>query len=195
MSNIAFLLLTMFSVSVSTPKPPIKYPVPIRECSMILYSDSSQKDVYTMSEAELRALSVSKKAKLVNISKSSFKMMTKVVNHEAGYRMEDKILVASVIWNRVECSQFPKSVKRVLNQDGQFYDVSGTHAGSSRDKEAQLAILIAYRRVHNGEIPHNVLYFNAISYKTKNPNRYKKYKHVNNYFIRDTKCKCKWCSN
>lgn len=191
MDKVAVLLAMLFSMSITQPSPPERISVVPRE-HIILYSHSHKADIFSMSDAELNALSLSQKAKIVHISKSSFKMMTKVVNHEAGNKMEDKILVASVIWNRVNCKQYDNSVKRVLN-DGGFYNLK-TGGGSSKDKKAQLAILFAYRDLHNGDIAHNVLYFNCISYKTKNPNRYKKYKHVNNYFIRDTKCKCKWCS-
>ena len=191
MDKLTLLLVMLFSMSLTQPSPPEKLDVVPHE-HIILYSHSHKADIFSMSTDELNALSLSKKAKMVHISKKQFKMFTQVVNHEAGNKMEDKILVAAVIWNRVKCKQYDNSVKKVLN-DGGFYDLK-TGGGSSKDKKAQLAILLAYRDLYNGDIAHNVLYFNCISYKTKNPNRFKKYKHINNYFIRDTKCKCKWCS-
>ena len=192
MNNIAFLLITFFSITITEPKAPGNIPELQRTC--IVAQQEEPKTLYNMTNAELSALPLKKKAKLVHMSKKSFKEMTKVINHEAGPKMEDKILVAAVIFNRVHCSQFRNSVIKVINEPGQFYDVKHTRAGSSKDKKAQLAILLAYRRIKQGKIPHDVLYFNSISYRTKNRRRYIKYKHVNNYFIRDSKCKCKWCN-
>lgn len=192
MNNIAFLLITLFSITIAEPKAPEN--IPELQRTYIVAQQEEPKTLYNMTNAELSALPLKKKAKLVHMSKKSFKEMTKVINHEAGPKMEDKILVAAVIFNRVHCSQFRNSVIKVINEPGQFYDVKHTRAGSSKDKKAQLAILLAYRRIKQGKIPHDVLYFNSISYRTKNRRRYVKYKHVNNYFIRDSKCKCKWCN-
>lgn len=152
-----------------------------------------KKTVYNMTNAEMDKLSIKQKAKLVGISVKEFKMMTEVISHEAGLKMNDKICVAAVIWNRKYCKQFPNSIKKVIDQPGQFYDLSKDRSGKASDKKAQLAILIAYKKVHNFEIPHNVLYFNCIGFGSKNRNRYKKYKHYNNYFLKDTYCKCDWC--
>ena len=192
MTNITFLLLTLFSLSIAEPKVP--YRPQLQQAQVIATNETESKTLYNMTEAEINALPLKKKTKLVHLSVKSFKEMTKVVNHESGPKMQDKVLVAAVIFNRVHCDQFRNSVIKVINEPGQFYDVKYTRAGSAKDKKAQLAIVLAYRDIKLGKIPHNVLYFNAISYKTKSPKRYKKYKHVNNYYIRDTKCKCKWCN-
>lgn len=195
MKDIAFLLLTLFSITIAEPKPPEKISKIQRTHIVAQHEELKplKKTIYNMSVEELNALSLSKKAKLVYMSKKSFKAMTKVINHEAGPKMEDKILVAAVIWNRRYCKQFGNSVYKVITERGQFYNIKGKYSGSSKDKKAQLAILLAYREIHRGKIPHDVMYFNSISYKTKNPKRFVRYKHVNNYFIRDSKCKCKWC--
>ena len=192
MNNVTFLLLTLFSMTITKPEVPVK-PQIQRFYIVVQQQKPEVKSLYTMSDAELNALSVKKKAKLVHMSKKSFKEMTKVINHEAGPKMQDKVLVAAVIFNRVHCKQFRNSVIKVINEPGQFYDVKHTRAGSANDKKAQLAILLAYRDIKLWKIPHNVLYFNSISYRTKS-RRYVKYKHYNNYFIQDSKCKCKWCS-
>ena len=192
MTNVTFLLLTLFSLSIAEPKVP--YRPQLQQAQVIVTNETEPKTLYDMTEAEINALPLKKKAKLVHLSVKSFKEMTKVVNHESGPKMQDKVLVAAVIFNRVHCDQFRNSVIKVINEPGQFYDVKHTRAGSAKDKKAQLAIVLAYRGIKLGKIPHNVLYFNAISYKTKSPKRYKKYKHANNYYIRDTKCKCKWCN-
>lgn len=156
-----------------------------------------KKTIYNMTESELNALSLSKKAKLLHMNKKTFKTFVKLVNREAGPKMQDKIMVAAVVWNRKYCKQFPNTVKKVMFEPGQFA-LKGQKKtkiyGNYKDKEAQLAILLAYRKVHTNQIQHNVLYFNSISYKMGNSNRYKRYKHYNNYFVKDVKCKCKWCS-
>lgn len=156
-----------------------------------------KKTIYTMTESELNALSIKQKAKLVHMSKKTFKTFTKLVNREAGPKMEDKIMVAAVVWNRKYCKQYPNTVKKVMYQGGQF-TLKGQKKtviyGDYKDKKAQLAILLAYRKVHTNQIAHNVMNFNAISYRQGRPSRFKKYKHYNNYFLRDTKCKCKWCT-
>jgi len=153
------------------------------------------KTIYEMNRSQLNRLSVAEKAKLVNLSVKDFKMMAEVISHEAGTQMNDKILVAAVIWNRTKCKQFNNSVKGVITAPGQFYDLSQATRGTPNDKKAQLAILLAYKSINKGKIPHNVLYFNSIGYRSKNPKRYRKYKHFANYFLKDTKCKCYWCKH
>lgn len=156
-----------------------------------------KKTIYTMTESELNALSLKQKAKLLHMNKKTFNTFVKLVNREAGPKMQDKILVAAVVWNRKYCKQYPDTIKKVMYQGGQFtmrgQKKTEIH-GNANDKKAQLAILLAYRMVHNNEIPHNVMNFNSISYRQGSPSRFKKYKHYNNYFLKDTRCHCKWCS-
>ena len=156
-----------------------------------------KKTIYTMTESELNALSLKQKAKLLHMNKKTFKTFVKLINREAGPKMQDKILVAAVVWNRKYCKQYPDTVRKVMYQGGQFtmrgQKKTEIH-GNVNDKEAQLAILLAYRLVKTNKIPHNVMNFNSISYRQGSPSRFKRYKHYNNYFLRDTRCHCKWCS-
>ena len=194
MSDVTMLLALLFSMTIAEPKPPERVSLP-SVCAEEVVEEKPK--IYTMTEDELNALSIKQKAKLLKMNKQTFKTFVKLVNREAGPKMQDKILVASVVWNRKYCSQFPNTIRKVMFQPGQFTlrgDTKTEIHGNVNDKEAQLAILLAYRQVHTNKIPHNVLYFNSISYKTKNTKRFIKYKHVNNYFIRDSKCKCKWCN-
>ena len=197
MTDIAFLLVTWFTMFTVEPKVPYKMPSVLKITPMVAYNElyNGPNKLYTLSDGELSALSLKQKAKLVGISKKSFKMMASVVDHESGPKMQDKVMVAAVIINRVHCKQFRNTVQKVINEPGQFYDLKKDHSGSYKDKKAQLAVLIAYREIARGNIPHNVLYFNGISFYTKNRSRYKKYKHYNNYFIKDTGCKCAWCKS
>ena len=134
MNNVTFLLLTLFSMTMTKPEVPVK-PQIQRFYIVVQQQKPEVKSLYTMSDAELNALSVKKKAKLVHMSKKAFKEMTKVVNHEAGPKMQDKVLVAAVIFNRVHCKQFRNSIIKVINEPGQFYDVKHTRAGSAKDKK------------------------------------------------------------
>ena len=193
MTDVTMLLALLFSMTIAEPKAPERVPQPAI-CSEVV---EERPTIYNMTEAELDALTINQKAKLLKMNKKTFKTFVKLVNREAGPKMQDKILVATVVWNRKYCKQFPNTVRKVMFQPWQFTlngDTKTVIHGNVNDKEAQLAILLAYRQVHTNKIPHNVLYFNSISYKTKSPKRHVKYKHVNNYFIRDSKCKCKWCS-
>ena len=155
-----------------------------------------KKTVYTMTESELNALSLSKKAKLLHMNKNTFKTFVKLVNREAGSNMQDKIMVAAVVWNRKFCKDYPNTVKKVMYQGGQFtmrgQKKTKIH-GNANDKKAQLAILLAYRMVKTNQIPHNVKNYNAISFRYSDTQRFKRYKHYNNYFVKDTRCKCAWC--
>lgn len=194
MNDITMLLALLFSMTIAEPRPPERLPIQ-SVCAEEVVEEKPT--IYTMTEDELNALSIKQKAKLLKMNKQTFKTFVKLVNREAGPKMQDKILVASVVWNRKYCSQFPNTVRKVMFQPGQFTlrgDTKTEIHGNVNDKEAQLAILLAYRQVHTNKVPHNVLYFNSISYRTKSPKRFTKYKHYNNYFIRDSKCKCEWCS-
>ena len=156
----------------------------------------TKKTIYNMSESELNALSLKQKAKLLHMNKNTFKTFVKLVNREAGPKMEDKILVAAVVWNRKYCNQYPDTIKKVMYQGGQFTMRGQKRTeihGNVNDKQAQLAILLAYRKVKTNQIPHNVMNFNSISYRYSDSQRFKKYRHYNNYFVKDTRCKCSWC--
>ena len=185
-------LILVFSFtlgSMHTPQIPEKLEVQ-KVYPHVVQTVSRKKTIYTMTEAELNKLSVKKKAKLLHMSVKTFKLFTRLVSRESGPKMQDKIMVAAVVWNRKYSSQFPNTIYKVMHQRGQF-TLKGQKktkiTGNPHDKKAQLAILLAYRMVKQHQIPKNVLYFNSISYKTKNPKRFKRFKHYNNYFIIDTK--------
>jgi hypothetical protein len=150
-----------------------------------------------MTRKQISKLSIKEKAKLVGISESDFRLFTRLVNREAGKRMKDKIMVAAVVWNRKFCKEYPKSIKGVIKQDGQFtvkHAKTNEVHGNEGDKKAQLAIILAYRGLKAKKLPHNVKHYNSISYYCK-IKRYKPYKHYNNYFLKDKQCKCKWCKS
>jgi hypothetical protein len=194
------LLIPLFVNSSKVPVPPSRLDPVWTQCRIIEVEDTApvKKTIYTMSESELNALSLKQKAKLVHMNKKTFKTFVKLVNRESGPKMQDKILVAAVIWNRKYCKQYPNTIKKVMYQGGQF-TLKGQKKtviyGNYKDKKAQLAILLAYRQVHTDQIPHNLMNFNAISFRYSDSKRFKKYKHYNNYFVKDTRCKCAWCTD
>lgn len=190
----------VFSLSfnlIQAPKPPerlkVEHIYPTTQTTQVVHR---KKTIYNMTNSELSKLSVKKKAKLVHMSVKTFKTFTRLVSRESGPKMNDKIMVAATIWNRKYCKSFPNTIKKVMHQPGQF-TLKGQKktkiTGNPHDKQAQLAILIAYRDLHQNKIPHNVLFFNSISYKMKSKTKFKKYKHYNNYFVKYVTCNCKWC--
>lgn len=186
-------LLLAFSFMLGTtqiPKVPNKIEVQKVYPHVITQEVKVKKSIYNMTAAELNKLSVKKKAKLIHMSVKTFKTFTKLVSRESGPKMQDKIMVAVVVFNRKYSKQFPNKLWKVMHQRGQFA-LRGQKKtkinGNPHDKKAQLAILLAYRMVKLHQVPRNVLYFNSISYRTKNPKRFKRFKHYNNYFIIDTK--------
>lgn len=194
------LVLPLFANQIKVPEPPARLDNVRATCTVIELAEEEpeiEKNVFTMSVAELDALSLTKKAKLIHMNKKTFKTFVKLVNRESGPKLNDKILVAAVVWNRKYCKDYPNTVRKVMYQGGQF-TLKGQKKtvihGNHNDRDAQLAILLAYRMVKSNQIPHNVKNFNSISYRYSDSKRFKKYKHYNNYFVKDTRCKCAWCT-
>lgn len=193
-----FMLIPMFINSAAATEPPMRLDRIWTQCEIIeIVEQEEKKTVYNMSVEELNALSLNQKAKLIHMNKKTFKTFVKLVNREAGAKMNDKIMVAAVVWNRKYCKQYPDTVRKVMYQGGQFtlrgQKKTEIH-GNVNDKKAQLAILLAYRMLKSNQLPHNVHHFNSISFRQGSPARFKRYKHYNNYFVGDTKCNCNWCS-
>lgn len=82
---------------------------------------------------------------------------------------EDKVLIACVILNRVEDSRFNNTISSVLTESGQFSTVSGGWCSCSYSDSSRWAVVIAMRRLAEGEVPNNLLYFNCIGYNYGTP--------------------------
>ena len=78
---------------------------------------------------------------------------------------EDKVLIACVILNRVEDSRFNNTISSVLTESGQFSTVSGGYCSCSYSDSSKWAIVEAQRRLADGTVPDNLLYFNCIGYQ------------------------------
>ena len=103
------------------------------------------------------------------MSTEEFEYMARVVQAESnGTRdysdFEDKTLIAAVIFNRVYDSRFANSITGVLNEPGQFTTTSGGYCSTSSSESSRWAIVIAQRRLYEGSIPTNLLYFNCVGY-------------------------------
>lgn len=82
---------------------------------------------------------------------------------------EDKVLIAAVIFNRVESPSFRNTIGGVLDEPGQFSTTSNGWCSSSSSQSSRWAIVEAQRRLCNGEIPNNLLYFNCVGYNYGTP--------------------------
>lgn len=98
-----------------------------------------------------------------------FTFMARVIQAESNGTydwsdLEDKILIACVILNRVEHRGFNNTVSSVLTQDGQFTTVSGGYCSCSYSDSSRWSVVEAQRRLANGEVPNNLLYFNCVGF-------------------------------
>ena len=105
----------------------------------------------------------------VGLSSWEFNYMARVVQAESNGTydwsdFEDKVLIAAVIFNRVEDSRFANTISGVLSEPGQFTTTSGGWCSTSSSESSRWAIVEAERRLLNGEIPSNLLYFNCLGY-------------------------------
>ena len=151
-----------------------------------------------LSEDEIREWSFSECAEYVGLSEDDFKLFTQTVNAESGNTMADKTYVAATIWNRMRCKKwygYDVSVSRVIKSPNQFavYNPeTDTVCGSSKDKNAQVAIVLAYDGLENFTIPHSLCYFNSVGYNRKSSEEY--YYDGGNYFMTNNSCGCDWCA-
>lgn len=81
--------------------------------------------------------------------------------------MERRILIAEVIFNRLNADGFPNTIYDMINDS----DICDTiFAGGTSDDISPLtvqAILSAYLRINSGLVPTNLLYFNSTGYESE----------------------------
>lgn len=112
------------------------------------------------------------KAAAVGLSVKDYKFFRDVVECESvgGDNIEDRILVACTIINRVNDGRFGKSLFEILTRPGQFHCVTQDEeteeyiVAGSGSLESEWAIIEAYRRVADGTVPTDMLYFNSIGF-------------------------------
>ena len=110
------------------------------------------------------------KAYACGLSTADFIFFTRVVNGEgldAGDDITDMVFVACSVLNRVNCSSWPtRTVITTLRRPGQ-YEVVDRETGEchcGRSKQAEWAIVVAYRMVANGEVDCHMVYYNSIGF-------------------------------
>lgn len=133
------------------------------------------------------------KAKIIGMNLEEFKFFARCVEAEGeinGDDLTDKVLVACVVLNRVNCETFPeKSVSAVLRAPGQFEVVGADKdCHKPRTKDSEWAIMLAYEMVSRDLITSHLTYFNCINYMRNKAD----FGFFGNYFSCD-KCDCKYC--
>ena len=86
----------------------------------------------------------------VSISEDDFDLLARIVRAEAQTEpFEGKVAVAAVVLNRLESPKFPKSIKKVIYQPGQFQPVSNGEINKPADKESIKAVEAALSEKRN----------------------------------------------
>lgn len=120
-------------------------------------------------------------ANAIGMDENEFEYMARVVEAESNRdgAIDDKILIAAVIFNRSASSYFTNGIANVLNESGQFDTTYNGYCSIPSTKESRWAIVEAYRELYSEEIPTNLLFFNSIGY-----NGYTEYCYCNGtYFM------------
>lgn len=121
-----------------------------------------------------RELPLEFQAYACGMTASEFEYMARTIEAESDRTnsMEGKIHIAAVILNRVNGGSFPDSIQGVLDQSGQFTTTSNGWCSTPYTETSRWAIVEAQRRLAEGTIPENLLYFNAIGYNYGTPYGY-----------------------
>ena len=127
---------------------------------------------FRMPEEQRIAIPTNQMAYMVGLSEDEFNYFAQVVEAESD-RSEGctngKIYVAACIWDRLNGSPWPDTLRGVLDQSGQFSTTSGGSCWCKKTPGSELAIVEAYISLQNGDIPTNLYYFNCIGYNYGTP--------------------------
>ncbi|MCR2802840.1 cell wall hydrolase [Paenibacillus soyae] len=84
--------------------------------------------------------------KKVSVNKAELDMLAKIIHAEArGESYKGKVAVGAVVMNRLASSNFPDSVKAIIEERNAFTAVADGQYGLTPDKEAYFAALDAVR--------------------------------------------------
>ena len=135
---------------------------------------------HSMTEEQRYEASIDLKARAVGMTVEEFDLMSRVVYAESDRSsFEGMVLIALVLFNRVEDSRFEDTITDVCYESGQF-DVVGNGMiwSAGRTNQSDWAIIEAHSRIAEGLAP-NVMYFNNSGYSMGTP-----YDYVGgNYFV------------
>lgn len=136
--------------------------------------EDEMQDVYlrawlSVDDEVRQELPIDYQAAACGMTEHEFEFMARVIQAESNGStdwsdLEDKILIAAVIFNRCDSGQFRNSIDGVLTESGQFSTVSGNWCSTRYTSSSRWAIVEAQRRLANDEIPRNLLYFNCVNY-------------------------------
>lgn len=122
------------------------------------------------SDDERKEFPIAVQAHACGMTETEFEYFARVVQAESNGStdwsdLEDKILIACVVLNRVESNSFPNTIQGVLDQSEQFSTTSGGWCSTSYTDSSRWAIVEAQRRLAEETVPDNLLYFNCIGYQ------------------------------
>lgn len=107
----------------------------------------------------------------ITLTSSELDLLERLVECEAGAEpVSGQIAVVNVVLNRRKSSEFPNSIKGVINQTGQFEPVS---TGFINNVKVSSQVKASVRRALNGEkaVSNDTLYFFATYVDSSNPIR------------------------
>lgn len=139
----------------------------------------SQADVYDImwnntNDDVRKNFPIAVQANACGMTPEEFEFLARVVQAESNGTtdwsdFEDKVLIACVILNRVNDSRFNNSITSVLTQSGQFSTVSNGWCSCQYTASSRWAIVEAQRRLSEGSVPDDLLYFNCVCYQYGEP--------------------------
>lgn len=121
---------------------------------------------FSMTEEQRMEAPTELKARAVGLTTDEFDLMSRVVEAESdrSNSIEGRILIALVIFNRVEDGRFEDGITEVCCEDGQFEVVeNGTIWSVGRTELSDWAIIEAHQWLAEGDAP-AVMYFNNSGY-------------------------------
>lgn len=117
---------------------------------VILFNNTSLYEIMwnNASDDERKEFPIAVQAHACGLTETEFEYMARVIQAESNGTydwsdFEDKVLIACVIFNRVESSQFPNTIQGVLDQSGQFSTTSGGWCSCSYSDSSKWAIVEA----------------------------------------------------
>lgn len=128
------------------------------DCMLMVWNNASDEQRYEMPDYY--------KAVALDMDIEEYRFLARVVEAESDRTdsIDGRILIASVIINRVNDERFPNTISEVLTQDGQFEVVQSGGCNVSATNLSEWAIVEACRQLDEGLVPDNLLYFNCIGY-------------------------------
>lgn len=135
-----------------------------------------------MTEEDQYNASMEYQAMAVGLSVEEFSLFASVVQAECDGTTdynEGKLWVAICIWDRYYSPNWSNTITGVLTAPGQFSTVSGGTCYTNYTTASRWAIIKAKEAILKGEVPNNVIFFNALGYNGNVP--YDKIR--DNYFM------------